>query len=305
MLKCSCKNRFGEEFMKSEDENEKRNKAGNPIFILIMFGALMGFLFYAPDIYKKYNSEINNFFGGGSNDGEDGNKQQDNKSPVSAYYQLGSRSTLKFNEINLSDISLEGKTLKLTVNTDNTIDLDDLDYYVEFYRNRETFIGRRVLHGRVTKKLPMEIDVTNLDIDTTTYMVVSHIEEGTIKPLETDTDESGLSMITCSKDNSIYEYEFYLKKLTKTIYKYNYSNTDFDQYARTLLDYQKKEDSYNEYTGVTSRIIESTNSFVFLSEFDYSKVSSFSNIGDPRIYDKGTTNNIIKFKMDAEGYECK
>ena len=291
--------------MKSEDENEKRKKAGNPIFILIMFGALMGFLFYAPDIYKKYNSEFDNFFGSGNGEEGDSQKPQDNKSAVSAYYQLGSRSTLKFNEITLSDISLEGKTLKLAVNTEDTLDLDDLDYYVEFYRNRETFVGRRVLHGRVTKKLSMEIDVSNLDIDTTTYMVVSHIDEGTIKPLETDTDESGLSSITCSKDNSIYEYEFYLKKLTKTVYKYNYNNTDFDQYARALIDYQKKEEEYNEYTGVTSRIIESNNSFVFLSEFDYSKVSSFPKIGDPRIYDKGTPNNIIKFKMDAEGYECK
>lgn len=292
--------------MKSEDENLKQQKAGNPLFIIIIFAVLIAFLFYVPDIYKKYNSEITKFFGGGNSDGETGGANND-KSPISAYYQLGSKSTLKFNEITLSNIELSSnrKELKLTVNTEDKVDLDELEYYLEFYENRTTFMGRRVLHGRITKNQTLTIDVSALNITTTTFMVVSHIAESSIKPLDAESDESGLSSITCSKLGESYEYEFYLKKLTKTTYKQNYSESDFDKYASALLEAQKKEEAYNEYNGVTARIIESTNAYVFVSEFDYSKASSFQKLGDPRVFDKGMLNNVVKFKMDSEGFECK
>lgn len=291
--------------MNSEDEKLKQQKAGNPLFIIIIFVVLIGFLFYIPEIYKKYNSEIMKFLGGDKDTEEKGNDSNSDKSPISAYYQLGSKSTLKFNEIELSDILLTGKTLTFKLNTEDMVDLDELEYYVEFYQDRTKFLGRRVLHGKVTRQLTISLDLSNLPVTTTTYMTVSHISEGTIKPLEAESDESGLSVITCSKDSKNYEYEFYLKKLTKTTYKYDYHGSSFDEFAAALLEMQKTEKTYNEYNGVTARIIENNNSFIFLSEFDYSKVSSFQKLGDPRIFDKGTFNSVVKFKMDAEGYDCQ
>lgn len=291
--------------MNSEDENLKQKKAGNPLFIIIIFVVLMGFLFYVPELYKKYNSEIMKFFGGDKDSKEPGSNPDDGKSPISAYYQLGSKSELKFNEIKLTDILLTGKELTFKVNTEDTVDLDELEYYVEFYQEKTKFLGRRVLHGKVTKQLTMHLDLSNLPVTTTTYMTVSHIASNSIKPLDAESDESGLSSITCSKDEYTYDYEFYLKKLTKTTQKYSYSAANFDEFTSALLEMQKKEKQYNEFNGVTARIVENTNSFIFLSEFDYSKVNSFQKLGDPRVFDKGTLNSVVKFKMDAEGFDCK
>lgn len=291
--------------MNSEDLKEKQNKAGNPIFILIIFIALLGFLFFVPEIYKKFNGNFMNFFGGGNKTEED-KKKPDDLSPVSAFYQLGSNGSLKFNEITLSDISLgQDKILKLTINAEEDVDLDEKDYYVEFFKNRKTFVGRRVLHGKVVKNLPVELDVSNLDVDTTTYMVVSHIGEITKPKDELSSDESGLSSITCTKGNESYEYEFYLQRLTKTIYKYNYENSDLDEYAEKLLAYQKQEKAYNTNPGVTARIVENGNTFIFISEFDNREVETFSNMKDSKLYDRDTVSYIVKFKMDAEGYECE
>lgn len=293
--------------MHSEDKLEKEKKAGNPLFILIIFVTLIGFIFYVPEIYKKYNSNIADFLGIGSKDPE--NKEpnpDDGKSPVSAYYQLGANSTLKFNEITLSDISLSSdKKLSFKVNTEDTFNLDEADYYIEFYRNRKTFIGRRSILGTVTKSKPFEVDLSNLDVDTTTYMVVSHISDSAIGGINSDTDESGLSDIVCTKGKETYDYEFYQKKLTKVKYKYSYNSPNMDEYANEVLKYQKIEKEYNEYRGVTSSIVDNSTSFIFLSEFDYGETTTFSKIKDHHIFTKGEYNHVIKFKMEAEGYECK
>ncbi len=293
--------------MNNGSENLKQQKAGNPIFILIIFVVLIGFLFYIPEIYQKYNKEISNFLGGNSEEEGKDETKKDGKSPKSAYYQLGNKSTLKFNEITLTNISLsdDKKNLTLTIDAEESINLDDLYYYVEFYRERKTFLGRRVLHGQVTKSRTITLDVSNLPIDTTTYMTVSYITDDGIQPITSSEDESGLSTIRCTKDKTVYEYEFYKKKLSKTTYKYTYTNTNLSDLADALLKAQKLETKYNEYTGVTAHITENDTSYIFLSEFDYSKVSSFQKLEDPRIYDKNTLNSVVKFKMDAEGFECK
>ena len=292
--------------MNDGNENLKQQKAGNPIFILVIFAALIGFLFYIPEIYKKYNSEIYKFFSGDKEDEKEEDAKKNEKSPISAYYQLGSKSTLTFNELKLEDISLSSnKTLSFTMTTDTDIDLDELEYYVEFYRERKTFLGRRVLHGKVTKEKKFTIDLSNLPVETTTFMTVSHIPQSGIQPLETQGDESGLSSIKCKKENTSYEYQFYQKKLAKTTFKYTYENENLDELAASLLEMQKKEKAYNEFTGVNARITENSTSYIFLSEFDYENVVSFERVGDPRIFDKNTLNSVVKFKMDAEGYDCE
>ena len=88
----------------SEDVKEKRDKAGHPLFIVIIFVALLGFLFFIPDIYRKYNSEISDFLGIGKEE-QDKKPEEDNKTNRSAFYQIGSKSTLKFNEIELTEAS--------------------------------------------------------------------------------------------------------------------------------------------------------------------------------------------------------
>lgn len=299
------KNTRGDSRMNNGSENLKQQKAGNPIFILIIFVALIGFLFYVPEIYQKYNSEISKFLGGNKDEEGKDDSKKDGKSPKSGFYQLGSNSTLKFNEITLSNISLGKDELSFTVNTDDTVDFDDLDYYVEFYRERKTFIGRRILHGKVTKSLKMKIDLGNLPIDTTTYMTISYITDDDIQPIESSSDEAGLSTIKCSKYDEVFEYEFYQKKLSKTSYKYTYTNSNLSELSDSLIRAQKKEKTYNEYTGVTAHITENNTSYIFASEFDYSKVSSFQKLNDVRIYDKNTTYSVVKFKMDAEGFDCK
>ncbi len=291
--------------MNSEDLQEKQKKAGHPIFIVVIFACLLCFLVFVPDIYKKYNKEISEFLG--INKKEEGDTTpEDNRAATSAFYQIGSEGTLKFNEITLTNISLsqDKKTLSFKIETEDKADLDELEYYLEFYQNRTKFVGRRALHNRVNKIMPFEIDVSNLKIDTTTYFTVSHIDKNTIPGEEINTDESGLASLTCIKDNYTYDYEFYLKKLSKVTKKYTYTSQDQEEYAEKLLEIKKLEKEYNNFNGVNASTVENSGTILFIAEFDYSEVKTFARLNDLNVFEKNTSNALVKFKMDAEGYEC-
>jgi len=290
----------------------KEDKAGNPILILFIFIVLIGFLYVIPEIYKKYNTEIADFLGIGNNIDKDViDNNDEEKMSISEYYQIGSKNTLEFNELLLTNISLDNNILTFTVNvkdaTDESqnTDLQKLNYYIEFYESKKTFIGRRTLKGNVITSQTINIDISNLNINTSTYFVLSHISDDAIGGSEIESDENGISKITCVKNSETYEYQFYLKKLTKSTYNFNYTNSDLNAYASELLNYKKKEKAYNEFNGVTAKIVENENAFVFISEFDYTNIPSFSSIGDNNIFDKDTYNNVIKFKMEAEGFDCR
>ena len=83
----------------SEEKKEKEKKAGSPLFILIIFVVLIGFIFYVPELYSKYNANIASFLGIGNNKGNTNKNSNINKeiSPMSAYYQIGSLATIEYN----------------------------------------------------------------------------------------------------------------------------------------------------------------------------------------------------------------
>ncbi|HBA37572.1 MAG TPA: hypothetical protein DCY94_02505, partial [Firmicutes bacterium] len=271
---------------------------------------LIGFVFYVPDIYKKYNKEIAEFLGvGDKNDPQENRPDTDKKeiTPVSAYYQIGGQNAFKFNELSISNVSLSpDKIFSLTITVDDSIDLDTAGYYVEFFKNKETFVGRRSLLGRVTKTKPFTLDISNMDVDSTTYYVLSHVSDSSIKDnYKPASDESGLTTFTCQLKDTSYDYDFYMRKLTKVSKKISYTNTDANLYAQELLKFQKLKKEYDEYRGVTSSIVDNSSSLIFLTEFDYGEVSNFNRIKDNHLYEKGTLDYVILFKMEAEGYVCK
>lgn len=290
-----------------QDDTEKKQKAGNPIFILIIFVTLFAFLFFIPDIYRKYNSNIAEFLGIGNHEEKpSGNDNPDDGiDAVSEFYQIGSLSTLEYNGLTISDVSLSSdKILTLTFEAEDKIDLEESDYYLEFYQDKSLFLGRRMLKGIVGNTLTLSLDVSNLGVTTASYFNVSHIEESTIRPLNLNSDESGLATMVCTQNGYTYAYDFTLNNLLKVTEKYTYNNSDLNLFSSELLEFRKKEKAYNEYNGITTSLVEDTNSFIFTSEFDYSTIKKFEHIENEYLFQKDMPANVVKFKMEAQGFEC-
>lgn len=284
---------------------ESQSKAGHPIFILIIFIALLGFVFYVPEVYKSFNAQKAKDYGiGKGNDSKQPTTSKpDDKAAISDFLQIGSESTLKFNEITISNVSLENNLLSLEIEGPEKFDLKSANYYLEFYEKKATLLGRRMLKGSVNKNLKLRIDVSGLNITTSTYIAVSHVSDDSIRMVNLPADESGLASILCSKDNTSYTYNFKQGLLVGVIKKYTYTNPVIDDYAKELMVYEKLKNSYSDINGLTTSIADNNSTFIFTMELDYTNVKDFQ-IDDEYKFSKDTMGNVILFKMDAEGFSC-
>ena len=286
-----------------KEDTEK--KSGHPIFILIIFLVLLGFVFIEPEIYQKLNKNLAEALGIGSKNNKTVNSDpNDDIISVSDYIQIGSSDILSYNEIKISNATLSNNILNFDVDTTKEIDLAKLHYYIEFYKDKSMFLGRRVLKGVVNKTKQIEIDVSGLDITENTFFNVSHIEDASIPKFSLETDESGIGSIICARDNISYTYDFSLDALIRVVYKYTYEDTNLDSYTNKLLAYQKLAKEYNSLNGLTAVIAENSNTFIYTLELDYSNIETFNRISGLYIFNKGEYSYIIKFKMNAEGYKC-
>lgn len=296
----------GEEIMKEDTEKQqKEKKSGHPMFILFIFLVLLGFVFIEPEIYQKLNKNLAEALGIGSKNNKTVNSEpNDDIISVSDYIQIGSSNTLSYNEIIIKNITLSNNILNLDVETTKEIDLEKLHYYIEFYKDKSIFLGRRVLKGAVDKTKKVEIDVNGMDLTDTTFFNISHIEDASIPKFSLETDESGIGSIICSKNNISYTYDFSLDSLIRVVYKYTYEDTNLDSYTNKLLIYQKLAKEYNSLNGLTAVIAENSNTFIYTLELDYSDIKTFNRISDLYIFNKDELSYIIKFKMNAEGFQC-
>ena len=291
-----------------EDEvkKEKEKKSGNPIFILIIFIVLLGFIFVVPELYQKFHSSLAETLGIGSKNQQDTptNNEEDDIISVSEYYQINSNDTLTYNEITISNVELTNDILSFDISSENAVDLTSLHYYIEFYQEKYTFLGRRILEGEVNTKGHVAIDVTNLNVTPMTYFNIAHIEDSSIPKFNLETDESGIGNVTCTKGNESYSYDFSLNELITVIYKYTYQNNDMSTYTDKLLAYQKLAKEYNDLNGVTAVVADNSGTFIYTLELDYSSIDTFSRVNDIHKFSKGELPYIVKFKMDAKGYNC-
>ena len=289
----------------SEINKEKDKKAGSPIFIIVIFVALLVVVFYVPEIYQRLNVDMASVFGIGKANEKNDTPIEDTTPATSDFYQIGSKSTLSFNEITLSDIDLVDGFLTFTVSSSDKIDLESLNYYLEFYEARSTFVGRRMLRGEVIKNKTLKIDVSNLDINTSTYFMISHIADASIPKKTLTSDESGLASLQCSKENRIYTYDFKNSSLYKVTMNYTYSNQSLEEYSKVLFEYQKIAKAMNDLTGATASVADNNSTFIYTLQLDYTDVKNFSHVTEDYIFKKGVLSHVIEFKMDAEGFECK
>ena len=89
----------------------------------------------------------------------------------------------------------------------------------------------------------------------------------------------------------------------ETIRREIYSATE-EENVSNRLDLQKRVNKYNAIDGLTASMVEDTSYLVFLFEVDYSKSIDLKNINEDYVFGSGTDSNIIKFKMEAEGFAC-
>lgn len=282
---------------------EKEKKAGSPLFIIFIFVVLIAIVNYAPKMYQKYNSHVSSnpqFKNDEKKNSEDSDVSIESES---SFYTIGESQNIAFNEINLSDVFLNGFELSFIISTDGTISLDSKNYYLELYDAGYSFKTRRILKGNVNKSENLKVDLSNIDVSNLKYAKLVHIEDSSIPNVNFNTDESGIFTIMCTKGSNSYAYDFELNKLIKVVRQFTYAEENLEEYASKKLEYQKQVNSDNKIEGITADIADSGTTFIYTVEVDLDKVDE-NNLNDVYFYKKDMKANIIKYKLEAEGFVC-
>lgn len=287
--------------MKNED-TEKVNNAGNPLLLLFIFIVIIGFIFFIPEVYEKYNKDKASLYGIGSqNESTNSEKRENtNVSKISDHFRI--EDSTKLNNLSFSNIKIDGNTLYIDINNmeNKAVNLDEENYYIEFYKtenNQRTFINRRPLKSVSNLeqgKTTISVDITGITINQLVTFAILYITDDAMPAVKLTNDT-----LTCSKNNVVYIYSFDNDILIKTNYKITLNKDE-----TTLNSYKEKVKQFNNLNGVDAKINENDANFVFDSTFDYKKISKYK-VDINYLYEANTKASVISFKNSAEGFDCK
>lgn len=280
--------------------NKKEKNLSNPLFIVVVFLLVITAFIFLQYINNK--KETPSIYSNNSLKDEKTANTEDKIEVMSEYLKIGEKGETSFNKLKISNPTYDNNQITLTIYSEKDTDLGDLDYYIEFYKDKKEFLFRRSLNGLISSKSSVTITLDKIDITDDVYIAISHIREDAIPKIKLATDESGISGVRCNKDNLTYEYDFNSDGLLRVVKKYSYKDSNLDNFSNKLFEVQKEANKLNEQKGITASVVESNKEFIYTIELNY--LEKIDNSIDPFFYSKGEQGNIIIFKMNAEGFEC-
>ena len=282
--------------MKKGNNNEEPKKANG---IVLFIGFILIILFIVEKIFKE---EVQPIIDEKMNKTEEESTEE--IEAISDHYLISENGSFTYNELSVVIKSFEGNILTLGISSSEDENLADKDYYVGFYIDKSTFIGRRLLKGTVSsKETDIKIDTNGLNINNSNYIAISHISENNLPKVTLPTDESGISELKCEKSNKAYKYLFDTDGLYSVTSRITYPYTNADEMANKKLELQKLVKSYSETDGITADSVEGDNKeLIYVEEIDYNEYSG--ELKEENIYSKGVNASVIKFKNESEGFTC-
>ena len=287
--------------MKNEN-NDKTSNAGNPLYLVFIFGAIIAFIVFIPEIYEKYNKDRASLYGIG-NKNETVNITKENKPISKLSDHFRKEDSINFENLTFSNIIINGNTLSIDIynSSNGKIDLSKKHYYLELYRtenNQRSFVTRRFLKSdsilESQTSTTINVDISGITIDDLVTFAIDRVDDETIPNINLENNT-----LTCTKNTETYTYTFEDNQLVKTEYKITHVKEE-----NVLNEYREKEKSFNDLNGVNSRITEDDINFTFISTFDYKIISKYK-VDINYLYEANTKANIISFKTNAEGFDCK
>ncbi len=282
----------------------------NPLFIFILVGILLIFIFFLPTIV--------NFIKGPSEKPDyslTGNQNENNKNPNDTendndqtFYTFSSTLSISLEEkIVVDTFSLEGNSLsfKVTNHGDTRYYFNKENYFLELYSEEETLLERVMLSDIIVSRETSEVFSYPLNATTALQMKKIKITKKEIADypnIVLEKNENDEEVLTCKKDNETITYKFQDAKLFSITDVLNYSSNVAD-YANLLQSFRSTSEALNSREGIQSLFVDAGNGFVVNTTIDLKTAKLVTD--DKVIYYKNETlAKVVKFEMDARGYKC-
>ncbi|MDD4188174.1 MAG: hypothetical protein PHX04_05420 [Bacilli bacterium] len=285
----------------------KKEKSSKPIFVFIVLGILIATVFSFPYI-EDYVKSPDNFIGKiyTSIFGEEEIIEEDNVIEEDSLFILNSQTNINIYNINLTSISLNNNIITYNLKAiNNTLNLDNNNYFLEIYGSNKNLLERIKLTGNLTNKIE-ERTFTFHDLKfnsgTSYYGKIIILKDEEYEEVILSTDESGIASITCQKLSDKYEYTFENYLLKRINHTYAFTDTsNLDYYLSLFEEYSNLVKTINNL-GASASITETNEGFVFTASLDLEKL--INNLNNRYYYLLNKQAKIINYDMKLEGFIC-
>lgn len=282
----------------------------SPLFVLILFGFILVFIFFLPTIanlIKAPNEKPD--YSLLEKPQENNQEEKPREEPKNSYYQYSDTLSIDLEEkIKINEFALVGNTLsfKVTNANETRFSFQKDNYFLELYSEEDTLLERIYLGDTtVSRETDMVLQFA-LNSNTALYMKKLSFAKKEITDYPNVTlekNENEEEVLTCTKDKETLTYKFQKEKLFSISHVVNYSST-ISNYESILNTWQTNSEKLNNMTGITSIFVDAGTGFVVNTTID-TKTAKLNEVENTSYYPNETLAKVVSFEMEARGFSCK
>lgn len=272
--------------------NEKK---ANPLFLIVVFGILLTFLYFLPEVNQYIEHKRGNDYSGNVPYVPSDNEEKFEQNDAGKEFKLNSNLVITMNELTLSSFELgaENISFKVTNNSDKIIDFGQKGYYL-YLKDTDDNISDIIKLDNIVvleeNEKDLVYDIKGIDVD---KIYVDIFKEEYLSEIELVND-----VLTCRLDEETYLYSFQNDSLIGENYLYeNYNASD-----TLIYQYQKRKDKYAVYEGV--EITFKGETYLYYEVKVDPNVADTTKLNDEFIFDKSYKAKVIKFRLEENGFSC-
>lgn len=311
------KNIFDSKNVKINEEELSITKIGeittseqNPIFTILLFVILLGFIFVLPTIVNFFNKgEEKPDYSLPTNSETKPNEEEEEKTDFISY-DFNEALVIPLEEkITIENFRLEEESISFTIfnNSDSRYNLNERNYFLEIYTEENTLLERVILKKETILKDSSKNYTYKIATNTKNNMkkIMFVEKETTDYPnIELTMNDLKEEILVCTNETETITYKFIEQKLDSITDVVNYPYSQNENYNNTLENWQQRVAIYNNIKGISSTFIDSGIGFIVNTVIDL-KEANLNNVNNENYYPYNTIPKIVKFEMDSRGFSCK
>lgn len=310
------KKKFSYKNLKVNEEDLAVTKIGempdenkNPIFIFFVFGILIVFIFFLPDVVQYIHPENATIMENPTSSENNPVIEETSQSEL-VYYDLNDSLAITLEEgIKVDHFKISNDTLFFTI-TNNKISkfyFSKRNYFVELYTEDKTLLERIILTKDSiakdnSKDFSYSIQSSTASNVAKIVFVEKEIED--YPNVVLTKNEDAMETLTCVKDYETIVYKFKDEKLTSITDTVNYTKSGSElDYQMDLSLWQNRVNTYNTIAGMSSSFISNDTGFIVNTVLDLANVK-ISSVDNVNYYEYETLAKVVSFEMEARGFRC-
>ena len=287
---------------------EMPNINKSPLFLLVIFGILLVFIFFLPDVVKYITNEDGTVMNNGTNNSDSNDNPDDMASNDLEFYDLKPNLSLNIEDgIVASDFVLSNNQIsfKVTNNLANRFYFGKHNYFIELYDNDRTLLERIILGKDAIAKgesLNFNFKIKTDTQNNATQIVFVEKTVDDYPNITLNKNSSGDEILVCTHNGETINYTFQNDQL-KAINDLITQNAGTNNYQQNLYLWQSKVASYNQLEGFTATLSSTTNGFNVNIMIDIA-TGDINGANNNIYYSSDNLPKVINFEMEARGFDC-